>query len=187
MVSPPRCWVVAGLRPSSKRVGTAKSPLGPARWVYEVSFESRCMSLISGSGAGWSCPESRGVSPGSGRDSGVGKGFATAPSFSAACCTWVILIVGFFPFASTSLSGSYSVLPILVITSTPASVACFITSSSLSLAYASVSFSNTRCVIFHALNSFTRIVCGASRTTNSFDFLFSLVMEAERSDWQSSL
>ena len=30
MVSPPRCCVVAGLRPSSDIVGTEKSPLGPA-------------------------------------------------------------------------------------------------------------------------------------------------------------
>ena len=30
IVSPPRCWVVAGLRPSSDIVGMEKSSLGPA-------------------------------------------------------------------------------------------------------------------------------------------------------------
>ena len=29
-VSPPRCWVVAGFRPSSDVLGMAKSPFGPA-------------------------------------------------------------------------------------------------------------------------------------------------------------
>lgn len=96
-------------------------------------------------------------------------------------------MVGFPPFALTSSSGSYNVLPILTITSTPASFACLITFSSRSRAYASVSFSKTRCVIFHALKSFVRSVWGASRITNSFDFGFNFVIEAERSDWQSSL
>lgn len=59
--------------------------------------------------------------------------------------------------------------------------------SSLSRAYASVSFSNTRCEIRHASNSFGNSVCGASRITNSFDFGLSLVRDAERSFWQSSL
>ncbi len=36
-VSPPRWEVVAGLRPSSSMVGTAKSPLGPVRAAYDLS------------------------------------------------------------------------------------------------------------------------------------------------------
>lgn len=83
-VSPPRCWLVAGLRPSSESVGTAKSPFGPARWVYDVSFSSRCMLLKSGLGEGWVCSNSRDKVPGSGRDFGASIGFTTSPSFSAA-------------------------------------------------------------------------------------------------------
>jgi len=91
------------------------------------------------------------------------------------------------PFVLTSSSGSYRVLPILTITSTPASAAISRTFVSLSRAYASVSFSKTRCDIFQALKSFVRTICGASRTTNNFDFGFNFVIEEERSDWQSSL
>lgn len=49
MVSPPRWIVVAGFRPSSDIVGTAKSPLGPARLAYEVSSPERKILLMSGS------------------------------------------------------------------------------------------------------------------------------------------
>ena len=42
------------------------------------------MSLKSGLGDGWVWSKSRAVSPGLGSDSGVGIGFATTPSFSAA-------------------------------------------------------------------------------------------------------
>lgn len=41
--------------------------------------------------------------------------------------------------------------------------------------------------MFHALKSLARIVWGASRRTKSFEFGLSFVMDAERSDWQSSL
>ena len=41
--------------------------------------------------------------------------------------------------------------------------------------------------MFHAFKSLARTVWGASRRTNSFDFGLSFVMDAERSDWQSSL
>ena len=79
---------------------------------------------MSGVGEGCVCSKSRVVSPGSGRDSGDGIDFATSPSFSAAwnqsarvewlafpsrrhtCWTWVMLIVGFPPFALTKSSGS---------------------------------------------------------------------------------
>jgi len=45
--------------------------------------------LISGLGEGWVCSKLRVVSPGSGRDLGVGVAFATSPSFAAA---WQILV-----------------------------------------------------------------------------------------------
>ena len=146
---------------------------------------------------------SKAVLPGSGSDLGADIGRGMSPSFFAAwqtistllrspkslltCSTWVILIVGFPPLAFTSSSGSYSVLPVLIITFTLASFASCNTFSSRSRAYASVSFSKTKCDIFHALKSFGNTVCGASRTTKSFDLGLTFVIDLERSDWQSSL
>lgn len=48
-----------------------------------------------------------------------------------------------------------------------------------------MSFSKTRCVTFQALKSLGNRVWGPSRRTKSLDFLFSLVMDSERSFWQS--
>lgn len=130
--------------------------------------------------------EDRSVGPGSGRDFGARIGLGGSPSFSAAFCTAFMLIVG-PPFTFASSSGSYSVRPTLITTLTPAFSASFCTSSSLSRAYASVSFSKTKCEIFHSLKSLGRTVCGASRMTCSFCFLLSLVSEDETSFWQSIL
>ena len=97
------------------------------------------------------------------------------------CCTCVILIVAFPPFALTSSSLSHNVRPLFTIISTPISLALPITSSSLALAYASVSFSKHKCVIPHSLINFGNTVCGASLTTSNFCFGFSAVREEERS------
>ena len=96
-------------------------------------------------------------------------------------------MVGLLPFALTSSSGSHSVLPYLVMTSTPACLASFLTSSSRARAYASVSFSKTRCVTLQDLNSLGSRVCGASRSTWSLELELSFVMLSETSFWQSSL
>lgn len=72
-------------------------------------------------------------------------------------------------------------------TRTTASRAAWVTTASPRLAYESVSFSNTRCVIPQALKRLGNSICGASRSTKSLDFGFSLPMDAERSFWQSSL
>lgn len=98
-----------------------------------------------------------------------------------------MLIVGLPPLAWTRSSGSYNVLPSLWITLTPAFLAISMTAWSLSRAYASVSFSNTRCEIFHSLKIFPSTVCGASRTTKSLDLGFNFVIDFDRSDWQSRL
>ena len=50
-----------------------------------------------------------------------------------------------------------------------------------------MSFSKTRWETFHALRSFGSTLVAPSRATNSFDLELSFVMEADRSDWQSSL
>ena len=130
--------------------------------------------MKSGLGSGRSCSKLRDVSPGSGRNFGAGIGLGIGPILGPAVWTWVIVIVGFPPFFLTSSSLSHKVLPDLTITSTPASLAAFITAASRSRAYASVSFSKTKCVIFHALKSFGKSVWGASRMRNSFDFLLRL-------------
>ena len=83
-VSPPRWEVVAGLRPNSSIVGTAKSPFGPLRWIYELSLPDRWIALMSGSWDGCVCSKSREESPGSGMEVGAGMGRATSPILSAA-------------------------------------------------------------------------------------------------------
>ena len=83
-VSPPRCGVVAAGKPSSARVGTAKSLFGPAILAYDLSFSFLWFSLRSGFCSGNCCSKSRVVSPGSGIDVGAGMGFGTGPIFGPA-------------------------------------------------------------------------------------------------------
>lgn len=73
-VSPPRWGVVAGLMPSSERVGGAKEWEGPERDVYDLSGFERSMELKSGVGSGGECVKERVKGPGSGRLVGAGRG-----------------------------------------------------------------------------------------------------------------
>lgn len=84
MVSPPRCWVVAGAMPNSDSVGGAKSLLGPERHVYDESRDVRWVELKSGVASGGSCGKEMVVSPGSGSDVGAGIGRGIGGSFFAA-------------------------------------------------------------------------------------------------------
>ena len=93
MVSPPLCFVVAAGMPSSSRVGTAKSPLGPDIFSYDLSLCCLGPLLISGSGSGCVCSKSKLVSPGSGMDFGAAIGLGTGPIFGPAVCTCVMVIV----------------------------------------------------------------------------------------------
>lgn len=169
------------------RVGMEKVLSGPASEMYVVSSLLRWGALSSEFGSGLECGKLglKSVEPESGRDLGFGRGLGMAPTLAPTACSCRMLIVGLPLFCLTTSSGSHSVLPTLVTTSTPDLFAASTTASSLSLAYASVSFSNTKCVIRHSLNNLGSTVCGASRTTKSLELGFSSVMEADRSLMQS--